>query len=196
MVGLLLVGLIPFSYWHHVRSPAHAGLTGTGDWWHDLSLGPARWRIRTARKWRRVLGGREVPASYWLVLAGKTALAVWMATRSVDRHRRLDRRVVGSRRTGLSARHAQDLRDFVTTPRHLRFSSDRADAEAAIASVSDGRGWWQLTPLVEEDIPDMKVNYFGLCSTRAWPSRPTSRRHCEKGCPSRQPWAYCTPEVV
>lgn len=50
----------------------------------------------------------------------------------------------------------------MTTPRHLRFSSDRADAEAAIASVSDGRGWCNVTPLVEEDIPDMKVNYFGL----------------------------------
>lgn len=50
----------------------------------------------------------------------------------------------------------------MTTPRHIRFSSDRADAEAAIASVSEGRGWCNVTPLVEEDIPDMKVNYFGL----------------------------------
>jgi len=50
----------------------------------------------------------------------------------------------------------------LTTPRHLRFSSDRADAEAAIASVSDGRGWCNVTPFVEEDIPNMKVNYFGL----------------------------------
>jgi hypothetical protein len=50
----------------------------------------------------------------------------------------------------------------VTTPQHLRFSSDRADAEAAIASVAAGRGWCNVTPLVEEDIPDMKVNYFGL----------------------------------
>ena len=50
----------------------------------------------------------------------------------------------------------------MTTPQHLRFSSDRSDAEAAIALVSDGRGWCNVTPLVEEEIPDMKVNYFGL----------------------------------
>jgi hypothetical protein len=50
----------------------------------------------------------------------------------------------------------------VTTPRHLRFSSDRADAEDAIASVSEGRGWVNVTPLVEEEVPDLKVNYFGL----------------------------------
>jgi hypothetical protein len=50
----------------------------------------------------------------------------------------------------------------VTTPQHLRFSSHRAEAEAAIASVADGRGWCNVTPLVEEEIPDMKVNYFGL----------------------------------
>jgi hypothetical protein len=50
----------------------------------------------------------------------------------------------------------------LTTPQHLRFSNDRADAEAAIASVAGGRGWCNVTPLVEEEIPDMKVNYFGL----------------------------------
>jgi hypothetical protein len=50
----------------------------------------------------------------------------------------------------------------VTTPDHLRFSNDRSDAEAAIASVGEGRGWCNVTPLVEEEIPDMKVNYFGL----------------------------------
>jgi hypothetical protein len=50
----------------------------------------------------------------------------------------------------------------VTTPQHLRFSSDRAEAEMAIASVSDGRGWCNVTPIVEEDVPDLKVNYFGL----------------------------------
>jgi hypothetical protein len=50
----------------------------------------------------------------------------------------------------------------MTTPRHIRFSSDRDDAEAAIASVGEGRGWCNVTPLVEEDIPEMKVNYFGL----------------------------------
>ena len=44
----------------------------------------------------------------------------------------------------------------------MRFSVDRDDAQAAIASVSDGRGWCNVTPLVEEDVPDMKVNYFGL----------------------------------
>jgi hypothetical protein len=50
----------------------------------------------------------------------------------------------------------------VTTPRHLRFSTDRVEALAAIDSIREGRGWCNVTPLVEEDVPDMKVNYFGL----------------------------------
>jgi hypothetical protein len=47
---------------HHVRSPAHDGLARTGDWWHDVALRPARWRVRTARERRRPLDGGEVPA--------------------------------------------------------------------------------------------------------------------------------------
>jgi hypothetical protein len=50
----------------------------------------------------------------------------------------------------------------VSTPRRIRFSVERDDALAAIASVSEGRGWCNVTPLVEEEVPDMKVNYFGL----------------------------------
>ncbi len=50
----------------------------------------------------------------------------------------------------------------MTQPRHIEFSLDRTDAERAISSVSDGRGWCNVTPLVEEEVPDMKVNYFGL----------------------------------
>ena len=50
----------------------------------------------------------------------------------------------------------------MTTPTVITFSSERGDAVAALDAVSDGRGWCNLSPNVEEDVPDMKVNYFGL----------------------------------
>jgi len=33
---------------------------------------------------------------------------------------------------------------------------------AAIDAVGAGRGWCNVSPDVEEEVPDMKVNYFGL----------------------------------
>jgi hypothetical protein len=50
----------------------------------------------------------------------------------------------------------------MTTPTVITFSSERAEAVAALDAVADGRGWCNLSPNVEEDVSDMKVNYFGL----------------------------------
>jgi len=44
----------------------------------------------------------------------------------------------------------------------ITFSDDRRAALAAIGAVGDGRGWCNVSPNVEEEVPDMKVNYFGL----------------------------------
>jgi hypothetical protein len=50
----------------------------------------------------------------------------------------------------------------VTVPTVITFSSERTDAVAAIEAVGAGRGWCNVSPNVEEEVPDMKVNYFGL----------------------------------
>jgi hypothetical protein len=50
----------------------------------------------------------------------------------------------------------------MTEPTVLTFSQDRVAAVAALDGVGDGRGWCNVAPVVEEDVPDMKVNYFGL----------------------------------
>lgn len=57
----------------------------------------------------------------------------------------------------------------MTIPTKLQFSSNRVDAVAAIALSSDGRGWCNVTPLVEEDVADLKVNYFGLWVNKGAP---------------------------
>jgi hypothetical protein len=50
----------------------------------------------------------------------------------------------------------------MTTPTVLTFSDDRVAALAALDGVGDGRGWCNIAPVVEEEVADMKVNYFGL----------------------------------
>jgi len=50
----------------------------------------------------------------------------------------------------------------VTVPSVITFSDDRGAAIAAIEAAGDGRGWCNVAPNVDEDVPDMKVNYFGL----------------------------------
>lgn len=50
----------------------------------------------------------------------------------------------------------------MTLPTVILFSDDRVDAVAAIDAVGVGRGWCNVSPNVEEEISDMKVNYFGL----------------------------------
>lgn len=50
----------------------------------------------------------------------------------------------------------------MTRPTVITFSSERSDALAALDAVAAGRGWCNVTPDVEEEAPEMKVNYFGL----------------------------------
>jgi hypothetical protein len=50
----------------------------------------------------------------------------------------------------------------MTEPTVLTFSEDRTAAVAAIDGVGEGRGWCNVAPVVEEEVADMKVNYFGL----------------------------------
>ena len=50
----------------------------------------------------------------------------------------------------------------MTVPTLIIFSHDREAAVAALDAVSAGRGWCNVSPNVEEEVPDMKVNYFGL----------------------------------
>ncbi|MGB8196808.1 MAG: hypothetical protein WCF25_07360 [Acidimicrobiales bacterium] len=50
----------------------------------------------------------------------------------------------------------------MTTPTVLTFSDDRVAAVAALDGVGEGRGWCNVAPVVEEEVADMKVNYFGL----------------------------------
>jgi hypothetical protein len=50
----------------------------------------------------------------------------------------------------------------MTVPTVFTFSNDRDAAVVAIDAVGAGRGWCNVAPNVEEEVPDMKVNYFGL----------------------------------
>jgi hypothetical protein len=50
----------------------------------------------------------------------------------------------------------------MTTPTLITFSTERSSALAAIDAVAAGRGWCNLSPDVEDEVADMKVNYFGL----------------------------------
>ncbi len=50
----------------------------------------------------------------------------------------------------------------MTTPTVLTFSEDRVAAVDALDAVGGGRGWCNVAPVVEEEVEDMKVNYFGL----------------------------------
>lgn len=48
----------------------------------------------------------------------------------------------------------------------LHFSSDRAEAIEAIESIAAGRGWCNVVADVVDDVPDLKVNIFGLWVNR------------------------------
>jgi len=50
----------------------------------------------------------------------------------------------------------------VSVRSQLRFSSDRTEAVRAIESIASGRGWCNVVPEVVDDVPDLKVNFFGL----------------------------------
>ena len=55
------------------------------------------------------------------------------------------------------------------TPTNYQFSTNRSDAVDAVASSTEARGWCNVTPIVEEDVSDLKVNYFGLWVNRGVP---------------------------
>jgi len=46
----------------------------------------------------------------------------------------------------------------MSIPTVITFSDDRRAALAAIGAVGDGRGGANVSPNVEEEVPDMKVN--------------------------------------
>lgn len=50
----------------------------------------------------------------------------------------------------------------MTERTQMHFSDDRAAAIAAIDAVAGGRGWVNVVPDVEGDVPDLKVNVLGL----------------------------------
>lgn len=57
----------------------------------------------------------------------------------------------------------------MSTPTTYQFSINRTDAVAAVASSNEGRGWCNVTPVVEEDVADLRVNYFGLWVNKGVP---------------------------
>jgi hypothetical protein len=44
----------------------------------------------------------------------------------------------------------------------FEFSNDREEAIAALESMSSGRGWANVAPVVDDDVPDIQVNATGL----------------------------------
>ncbi len=54
------------------------------------------------------------------------------------------------------------VRHSVTTRSDIVFSTERSNAIGAVERTASGRGWCNVTPVVVEDVPDLKVNFFGL----------------------------------
>jgi hypothetical protein len=51
----------------------------------------------------------------------------------------------------------------VTTKDRFEFSEDHARANESLASIAAGKGWCNVSPVVvDEDVPELKVNIFGL----------------------------------
>jgi hypothetical protein len=50
----------------------------------------------------------------------------------------------------------------MTTRSQLKFSTERAGAVAAIASIAAGRGWCNVVPEVTEEAEDLTMSVFGL----------------------------------
>ncbi len=56
------------------------------------------------------------------------------------------------------------------TMRHqFFFDVDRSEAIAAIESIGSGRGWCNVVPRVENDVPDIRVNFTGLWVSHGTP---------------------------
>ena len=51
----------------------------------------------------------------------------------------------------------------------LTFGADRDGALAAVESIAEGRGWFNVVPRVIDDVPDLKVNFTGLWVNRGVP---------------------------
>lgn len=50
----------------------------------------------------------------------------------------------------------------MTTHSEYQFGDDRSGAIAGLTSIAAGRGWCNVVPCVEGDIPDVKVKFTGL----------------------------------
>jgi hypothetical protein len=50
----------------------------------------------------------------------------------------------------------------VTTPSQFQFSTDRSRAITSVESIATGRGWCNIVAVTVDDVPDLKVNVFGL----------------------------------
>jgi hypothetical protein len=50
----------------------------------------------------------------------------------------------------------------MTEHRQLQFSEERSLAIMAMTSIASGKGWCNVVPCVEEDVPDIKVNFTGM----------------------------------
>ncbi|MGD1013500.1 MAG: hypothetical protein ABR963_03810 [Acidimicrobiales bacterium] len=48
----------------------------------------------------------------------------------------------------------------------LHFSDDRETAVATLESIGQGKGWCNVIPDVEDDVPDLQVNFLGMWSNR------------------------------
>lgn len=57
----------------------------------------------------------------------------------------------------------------MATRTQMHFSEERTAAVAALTSIADGRGWCNVVPDVDDDVPDLKVNVLGLWTNRGVP---------------------------
>lgn len=54
----------------------------------------------------------------------------------------------------------------MTTRSEMVFSNDRSSAIEAVNATREGRGWCNVTRVVVDDEPDLKVNFFGLSTNK------------------------------
>jgi hypothetical protein len=48
----------------------------------------------------------------------------------------------------------------------LHFSENRDEAVRSVESIASGLGWCNVIPDVDDDVPDLQVNFLGLWSNR------------------------------
>lgn len=54
----------------------------------------------------------------------------------------------------------------MTTQSEMVFSGDRTSAITAVDATRAGRGWCNITRVVVEDVPQLRVNFFGLWANK------------------------------